>query len=246
MPLGMGLSFPRNPVKGQGLVFDGTNWQLAYIVAVSGPVTNGLPMVSATPNQLVDSGVSIDTTETVSISYMLPGADPTTPSNGDFWLNAANPRVRLGGATWNLAFLEGVTSGAAAVAGQKGEVISSTVSAVAVAATGTVGNVTSISLTAGDWLISGLAVIAGGATGLTSGSTAQASIVTTTATNGTAGSTMAQQSVLALLANGLTTLAIPAVRVNISSTTTYYFTEQVSFVAGSPTVSGTLTATRMR
>ncbi len=140
----------------------------------------------------------------------------------------------------------GVQDGTAAVAGQVGEVLSSTVSGVAVAGSGSVGNVTSVSLTPGDWLISGNVVIAGGATGLTSGSTAKMSIVATSATNGTSGDTMAQESVLALLANGLFEMCIPQVRVNISATTIYYMTEEVTYVAGSPTVAGRLTATRMR
>lgn len=148
--------------------------------------------------------------------------------------------------TWTGLILAGVQTGLAAIAGQVGEVISSTVTAAAVAATGTVGNVTSISLTRGDWLISGFVNIAGGATGLTAGSTAKASIVTTTATNGVNGSTMAQSSVEALVANGLKHMAIPQVRVNISATTTYFLTEVVTYAAGSPTAAGIIIATRMR
>lgn len=140
----------------------------------------------------------------------------------------------------------GVQDGTAAVSGQVGEVLSSTVTAAAVAATGTVGNVTSVSLTAGDWLISGFVNIAGGATGLTTGSVAKLSIVTTTATNGTDGSTMAQSSVETLVANGLKHLAIPQIRVNISATTTYYLTEQVTYAGGSPTAAGVIIATRIR
>ncbi len=142
--------------------------------------------------------------------------------------------------------LAGVQDGTATAAGQVGEVLSSTVSGVAVAGSGGVGNVTSVSLTPGDWLISGNVVITGGATGLTSGSTAKMSIVTTTATNGTSGSTMTQGSVLALLANGLFELSIPQVRVNISATTTYYLTEEVTYISGSPVAAGTLIATRIR
>lgn len=140
----------------------------------------------------------------------------------------------------------GVQDGTAAVAGQVGEELKSTVSGVAVAGTGTVGNVTSVSLTRGDWLISGYFTVSGGATGLTNGSTVNCSIVTTSATNGTLGDTMQQQTVHSLVANGFCAMSIPAKRVNISATTTYYLTEQVTYGGGSPTVAGTLTATRMR
>jgi hypothetical protein len=150
------------------------------------------------------------------------------------------------GSTFSGNVLAGVQDGTAAVAGQVGQEIKSTVSGVAVAGSGSVGNVTSISLTAGDWLMSGYVVISGGATGLTSGSTAKLSIVSTTATNGTSGDTMVQESVYALIANGLVSLALPAKRINISSTTTYYMTVETTYVAGSPTVAGTLTATRVR
>lgn len=140
----------------------------------------------------------------------------------------------------------GFVDGSTAAATQIGEEIKSTVAAVAVAATGTVGNVTSISLTAGDWLVSGYAVFDGGATGLTAGTPAKMSIVTTSATNGVAGDTMTQESILALLASGLFALDLPAKRVRLAAPTTYYLTEQVSYAAGSPTVSGTITATRVR
>ena len=72
------------------------------------------------------------------------------------------------------------------------------------------------------------------------------SIVTTTATNGTSGDTMVQESVLVLLANGLFTMAIPAISANTSATATRYLTVECTYVAGSPTVAATLTARRIR
>lgn len=157
-------------------------------------------------------------------------------------------RVTLGtiGATFSGCVFAGVQDATAAVAGQVGEEIKSTVSGVAAGATTVTGNVTSISLTAGDWLLSAYVVISAGATGLTSGTAAKMSIVTTSATDGTSGDTMVQESVLALLANGLFTMALPAKRVRISSTTTHYLTANVTYVAGSPTIAGSLTATRVR
>ena len=149
-------------------------------------------------------------------------------------------------ATFAGNIIAGAQTGVAAVAGQVGEEIKSTVTGIAAGATATAANTTSISLTAGDWLLSGYVVISGGATGLTSGTSAKVSIVSVPATNGTSGDTMAQESVLALLANGLFTMAIPAKRISIAATTTHYLTTEISYVAGSPTVAGTLTATRVR
>lgn len=150
------------------------------------------------------------------------------------------------GSTFKGNVLAGVQDATAASAGQVGEVLSSTVSGVAVAGSGTVGNVTSLSITAGDWLISGHVVISGGATGLTAASTQKLSIVTTTATNGTEGDTMMATTITALTANGKHALAIPQLRINISATTTYYLTEEVTYAGGSPTAAGKLIATRIR
>lgn len=179
---------------------------------------------------------STDATSTTAAALVVTGG------------HAVAKRSFLGtiGATFAGNVLAGVQTGAAAVAGQVGEEIKSTVTGVASGATTTAANATSISLTAGDWLLSGYVVVSGGATGLTSGTAAKMSIVSVSATNGVSGDTMVQESVLALLANGLFTMALPAKRVSISTTTTHYLTTEIAYVAGSPTIAGTLTATRVR
>jgi len=150
------------------------------------------------------------------------------------------------GSTFKGNVIAGVQDGTAAVSGQSGEVLSSTVTGVAAAATGAVGNVTSLALDPGDWLISAHATISGGATGLTSGSQQKLSVVTTSAANGTEGDTMQVNTILALSANGKHALSIPQLRVNISATTTIYLTSSVTYAAGSPTAAAKLIATRMR
>lgn len=142
--------------------------------------------------------------------------------------------------------LAGVQDGTADVAGAVGETLSSTVTGVAAAATGTVGNATSISVTRGKWMPRASVVISAGATGLTVNSTIKVSIVTTSATNGTSGSTMVQQSVPALIANGLWTLSINLPDINISAAATYYLTVEITYAAGSPTIAGSLIFTRSR
>ncbi len=168
------------------------------------------------------------------------------------WINLTDARIlQLGSSaptanTYSGNVLMGVNNATADVVGQIGETTTSTVSGVAVAGTGTVGNITSISLTAGKWEVKAFVVYTGGATGLTAASTAKMSIVATTATNGTSGSTMAQETVYALVANDLVCLSIPAVILNITATATYYLTEEVTFAAGSPTAAATIVATRIR
>lgn len=149
------------------------------------------------------------------------------------------------GGTFKGNVLAGVQDGTADTAGAVGEVLSGSAASTAVAATGTVGNVCSVSLTPGAWMITGSFTINQGATGLTTGSVVNCSIVTTTATNGTQGTTMNQDSAL-LAANGFKMMSAPTVTANISASTTYYLTEQCSFTAGSPTVSGKITAVRIR
>lgn len=150
------------------------------------------------------------------------------------------------GATFAGNVIAGVQDGTVAVAGQVGEGIKSTVTGVAAGATGVAANATSLSLTPGDWLVSGYVVISGGATGLTSGSSAKMSIVSASATNGVSGDTMVQESILTLLANGLFTMALPGRRISVSVATTHYLTTELTYIAGSPTIAGTLTATRVR
>lgn len=149
------------------------------------------------------------------------------------------------GSTFKGNVLAGVQDATVDTVGAVGEVLTSSAASASVAATGTVGNVTSLSLTPGAWVITGSFTINQGTTGLTTGSTLNCSIVTTTATNGTQGTTMSQDSAL-LTANGFAFMAAPTVTVNISATATYFLTEQCAFIAGSPTVSGKITAVRIR
>lgn len=149
------------------------------------------------------------------------------------------------GSTFKGNVLAGVQDGTADTAGAVGEVLSGSAASTAVASTGNVGNVCSVTLTPGAWMITGSFTINQGATGLTTGSVVNCSIVTTTATNGTQGTTMNQDSAL-LAANGFKMMSAPTVTANISATTTYYLTEQCTFGGGSPTVSGKITAVRIR
>lgn len=224
---------------------------LAFYTAISGGYAERL-RISAAGNLLVGTTADTGLTGAGGVS-IASTTDSTTAATGSIitagGLGVAK-RSFLGtiGATFKGNVLAGVQDATAAVAGQVGEPISSVVAAVAVAATGTVGNVTSITLQPGAWSIRGFAVVNGGATGLTAASAINISLVTTSATNGVVGSTMTQKTVESsgALANGLYPLAIFPIDVNIATATTYYLTEQVSYIAGAPTVSATLAATRTR
>jgi hypothetical protein len=142
--------------------------------------------------------------------------------------------------------IAGVQDATTAVAGQVGEVLSSQVTAVAVTGSGTPANITSLSLTAGNWLLHGFAVFSGGATGISSGSVAKLSVVSATATNGTPGTTCAQQTVHSLVASDQIALAVTRLPIQLTGTNTFYLTEELTFAAGSPVSNGTLMAVRIR
>jgi hypothetical protein len=142
--------------------------------------------------------------------------------------------------------LAGVTDGGAVVPGQVGEPLTSVVAAAGVGATTVTGNITSLTLTPGDWNVSGYIVLHGGATGFTVNTIQKMSVVGTSATDGTSGYDMVQQSTLALLANGVFTMAIPNLHVLVSANKVYYLTANVTYAAGTPTADATLVATRIR
>lgn len=145
--------------------------------------------------------------------------------------------------------LAGVQNATAAVSGQQGEIIESKIStATNAAATGTFLALTSITLTPGDWDIAGLAVeVVGTGATTTAGGALEACIGTTTASSAgcTSGYDYVQQA-HTLASNDANSLTIPAKRVNISSSTTYYLNVKQTFTAGTPQWRGSITARRAR
>lgn len=136
-----------------------------------------------------------------------------------------------------------------ASAGSEGELLSATVvqaSAVALT-TATPANITSISLTAGDWDVSGVAVFLSGAT--TSLNLISASISQTSATmDFTAGSFSntnypAGGTVLGVTNN---TLVNNTVRISLSGTTTIYFVASCTFTVSTLKAWGIIRARRVR
>lgn len=154
-----------------------------------------------------------------------------------------NANVSLTAATFSLSGVftsTGVADASSAATGKVGEYLSATGSAVTLAASGTVYNLVSLSLTAGDWLISGAVDIIGtaaltelyGATTLTS-------------------ATAAGFPYTISLAGSFTTaydhrFAVPQRRLNVSATTTVYLIGRAGFASGSATGTGFIEARRIR
>lgn len=138
----------------------------------------------------------------------------------------------------------GITNAGNATAGTPGEVVTSSVAtgaAVAlVTATGT--NVTSISLTAGDWSVEGninFSATTATVTGTSGG------ITTTTLTVPNDGTEVYSGVQVTLLSEN-DSVTIPRKRINVSSTTTVYLVGKCTFSAGSVSAFGAITATRFR
>lgn len=133
----------------------------------------------------------------------------------------------------------------ASVAGTIGEYVSASViqgSATALT-TATPKTVTSISLTAGDWDVTGI----GCSTGASTGTNFTVAIGTTTnsLTGTVLGDTQCQTPTVSLTGADAT-LMIPAVRISISSTTTIYLIVQETFTIGTPAAYGRISARRVR
>lgn len=132
----------------------------------------------------------------------------------------------------------GTTTNNNAAAGSVGEFVISVVSSVAIS-NNTLTNVTSISLTAGDWDVWGNIITAPAAATTQQG--VNVGINTTTAT-------LPSQytSNSAYVANNAAGLIAPTIRLSLSGTTTVYLVSVVIYSISTLTISGTLNARRRR
>lgn len=133
----------------------------------------------------------------------------------------------------------GTTTNDDALAGQVGEYVSAAAAPVSVSS-GTPGNITSISLTAGDWEISG--TVTWQASGGSVMTTVALSINTVSATLGGAESILQTT----FTANGVAMLWAGPSRFSLSGTTTIYLVELVGFTGGAVNANGTIAARRIR
>jgi len=137
--------------------------------------------------------------------------------------------------------IKGTATNDSAQAGSIGEYISSAVGAAGITS-GTPSNVTSISLTAGDWDVGG-SVRFTPAAGATPSSIA-AGINTTSATLGGAGTTT--QFVGTMAAAQVQIINTPTFRISLSTTTTVYLVQNSGFSGGTETADGIIRARRIR
>lgn len=206
---------------GSGTVNSGTINQLAWY-AGTGTAVSGL----ATAN----SGVLVTSVSGVpSISTTLPAIALGTPSSGN-----------LTNCTLPTASIATITSGTAPAAGVLGEVITSGLITGAAISTATNTNITSISLSAGSWLVFGsLGAVA--ATGTTTAFTA-AGISLTSATLPAKGMVAEIGAAAASLTPGV---CCPNLIVNVSGATTVFLVANISYAVSTLTASGILSGVRV-
>lgn len=135
-----------------------------------------------------------------------------------------------------------------AAAGYIGEYVESVVSAVSTPLTAIWGDMTSISLTAGDWDISLVAAI-----NLNNSNTGATVIIGISPNSGNSGAGLAigSNESLGFFATSTSnsfyiSLAIPNYRISITATTTFYAKMQSGFSSGGPQYNGRLSARRVR
>jgi hypothetical protein len=137
--------------------------------------------------------------------------------------------------------IQGTTTNDSATAGYVGELIAANVLAGAAISisNNTPANVTSISLTAGDWDVTGNVTVTGSSGILTN----------VTMWGSTASATLPDASTSSSLTSTIFTQlgsAIPRFRFRSTSTTTVYLSVQASFATGTATACGTIYARRVR
>lgn len=197
-------------------------------------------------NELIKFGVVGSAVNEVSITNAVTTGKPIVSATG----GDTNIILQFQGKGTGGVEIEGTSTNDSATAGYVGEVIESSVatgSSISLT-TGTVANVTSISLTAGDWDISGQVGFT--TAGSTSYSSLIAAISTTSATAPDA-STIANPRYRvdqAAAAPGSTELSVPTGtgRMSLSSTTTVYLVARGTFTVSTLKAYGFIWARRAR
>ncbi len=138
--------------------------------------------------------------------------------------------------------IHGTITNDAAVSGYVGQYIESVVSAVNFPTSTQFGDATSIILTAGDWDVTALAVLDG------SHATQWGIGITPTSGNDGTGTVVGSNYATNLPSNAATDVStcIPAYRVSLASTTTYYLKMTATWTVTVPTIFARLSARRVR
>lgn len=192
------------------------------------------PNFNTHPNTTYGDGVIKNSANTDIFNFATPGT--VSIASGNLSVGAANNIV-------------GTATNNSATAGNIGEEVNSTVSTYTnYTSTATYQNITSITLTAGDWDISAFFTYSSNSATITAASNAIFVISTTTASaaGATEGQNIDYVPQAALLGTSKFSDGITPYRVSLSGTTTYYLNSQATFTIGNPQYVGSLRARRLR
>lgn len=210
----------------------------------TGSKTTQREMVIQAPTYSASGATTTTNAATVAITDApIAGTNMTITNPYALWVQAGKTYLAGG------EIVTGTITNDAAATGIIGEEINSIISTYTnYTTTATYQNVTSITLTAGDWDISSFFTYNANAATITAASNAIFVISTTTASSSgsTEGLNVSYVPQAALLGTSKFSDAIPAYRVSLSGTTTYYLNTQATFTLGNPQYVGSIRARRLR
>ena len=233
-----GLTTPLSIAQGGTSGATASAARSALTAAASGANADITSLTGLTTALSVAQGGTASTTAAAARTALSAAA---SGANADITSMTALTAINRTGGT----SIKGINTNTAAAAGDVGEYIESFAGPVSAPATNTYGDITSITLTAGDWDISAIAssIINTGV----SVTSVQIGIGPASGTSGAGMSTGDNQGYsVPPTAQYLPTITIPPKRVLIASTTTYYLKMWMSYSSGTPQFQGRISARRVR
>jgi hypothetical protein len=236
----VGLSLLNNQANTAGLVIQG------FTGGVNGQMivfTNNTANDQAHEVRFVFSGTG---TQTILLPFY---TDVIVGPRGSatFIFDGASGSWFMTGYTPGLGQIIGTTTNDNAAAGNVGEAIRSYVSGVTAAATGTFGNITSISLTPGDWDVVGMAQFSetpANYTGIVQ--IVISAFSGNTVTDHVRGDNLIDCAVPTTNISGWVQGTIAGWRVSVASTTTIFLKGLATFITTTPAINGRISARRVR
>lgn len=179
-----------------------------------------------------------------SSSYTISFGDVDVENADSLFTITNNSFTFLNGIMTVSAGIKGTATNDSATAGNVGQVSTSTVTIASGTSltTATAANIRTLSLTAGDWMVSGN-VNFGATTATVTGTSA--GISSTSATLPTDG-TEVYSGVQVTVVSETDSVTLPAKEISLASTTTIYLVGKSTFSAGSVKAGGSITAVRIR
>lgn len=210
--------------------------KLATTTASRAIVSNGSGVITPATTTATEIGYVNGVTSAIQTQL---NAKAASGANGDITsLTAATALTNASGVA-----VRGTNTNDSPTAGYVGEVISSGVAGVSFPSSGSYGDLTSISVTAGDWMITGMM------TATRNGATVPSVTIgiSTTSGNSATGLTPSTRGDnTGPTATYDTSIAIVPLRISLSGTTTYYLKFAASYTVATPFAGGRITAWRIR